>query len=62
MEKEQEVIEYHTYDEVPVILNAKEIASLLHMPILNLMISRYPILLRLFGRSLDLGLSAGRPQ
>lgn len=33
MEKKQEVIEYHSYDEVPVILSAKEVAALLRMPL-----------------------------
>ena len=33
MGKKQEVIEYHSYDEVPVILNAKDISALLGMPL-----------------------------
>lgn len=43
MEKEQEVIEYHAYDEVPVILNAKEIAALLHMPISSVYFMFYAV-------------------
>lgn len=33
MGKKQEVSEYHSYDEVPVILDAKDISALLGMPI-----------------------------
>ena len=32
MEKKQEVMEYHSYDEVPVMLSAKDISALLKMP------------------------------
>lgn len=43
MDKKSEMMEYHSYDEVPLMLSAKDIAALLKMPMSSVYFMFYAV-------------------